>query len=318
MIIETDTKEKGPEVICVGDLNLDIVFSAPFLSKPGEEVKVKDLDFSPGGSAANVAVILSRLGIRVGLISAVGQDIVGELLLKDLINEGVDVSNVVKISSVPTGTILILVDDLGERTMYAYRGANVMIQPNHVNEEYLKSCKMIHLSGYSLLEGSQRLATLKAIDVALSKGLKLSLDTNVMLAQKGMDYIQNILERLELLFVNEEEAKLLAGLEDPIKATEVLHAKGPIMSILKKGERGCTIFWRDKRMNFMTKARKALDTTGAGDAFVAGFIYGYLKRWETEKVASLANALGGVATTSLGARKGLPEKIDVEKLMSMQ
>ena len=285
-----------PEVACLGDVNLDILMYMSKLPKLGSESLASRLELRPGGAAANVAVALSRLGVHVGFVGTIGADVVGRVVKEDLEVEGVDTGLLQVVEGDYTGLAIIVVTE-GERTMLGYRGANRKLQPEFVNPKYFENTRLLFISGYSLLEEPQKSATLKALNIARRQGSLIAVDISEPLAVMGIGKVYELLGRIDYAFMNEREAKLLAGGD-----TRELTRRLAEVAVVKKGGAGAELFHSKLHAEAPAFKIEVVDTTGAGDAFDAGFIYGVLRGLKMNECLFLANAVAAWKCRGRGSR----------------
>ncbi len=302
-------------VVAVGDANVDLVAPVAFLPSKGKEVWARRLEEHAGGSAANLSAGVARLGLNSGFIGRVGDDPFGHFLIEEFKKEGVDISQLQVDKKVGTGLMFIAITEDGERTMYGFRGANVNLSANEINMDYIRSASVLHVSGYTLLGGTQREVALKILGVAREAGVFVSLDVGTLTAVEAVDRVRQILQFIDLLFLNEFEAKRLAHTEDPESAAESISGSGTKIVALKRGGKGCYVLSERERIRSPAFSVKVEDTTGAGDAFAAGFLVGVVEGWELKEIARFANAVGALSVTKVGARSALPTRQEVEEFL---
>ncbi len=299
----------------IGDANVDLIAPIPSLPGKGEEVWIHKLERHAGGSASNLAVGIARLGLGSGFIGRVGADSFGRFLIDEFRKEKVDISQLQIDKEVGTGLIFIALTKNGERTMYGFRGANVNLSPGEINMDYVKDVDALHISGYTLLAEPQKKAALETLKVAKKAGSFVSLDVGILAAMEAADRVRSILRSIDLLFLNEFEAVRLARVRNPEKAAESILKSGVKTVALKQGGKGCFILSEKERIRCPAFRVNVVDTTGAGDAFAAGFLVGMIEKLELEEVARFANAVGALSVTKIGARSALPTKREVEKFL---
>ena len=233
----------------------------------------------PGGSAANVARVLARLGVRVQLVTAVGRDAAGRALVEAVRGDGVQV-RAVRVASRPSGRIAVLVTRGGERSFVADRGAADELTAGHLRPGWFGGAELLHLPAYSLLGAPLGGAGLAAVDLARRAGGRISVDlaSSGPLLAAGRQAAESLLERVaaDLLFATAGEAAGLLG----ARPLERLVDWSPIV-IVKRGADGATVLARGPeqpplRLEVATRPITAVDTTGAGDAFDAGFLAAWL------------------------------------------
>jgi sugar/nucleoside kinase (ribokinase family) len=294
-----------PRVVALGDLLLDLVVR--YDPERGEvDFAADGVQMWPGGSAANFAVWAARLGAEVRFISRVGRDLQGDLLVRSMAQEGVTTS-VRTIEGEATGRVLVMVDDKGSRRMWSYPGASASIAPEDLEAEWFDGLDAFHLTGYSLLRDGPRAAAMEALRMARSGGATLcTLDPNPphLIADFGTERYRSVLERLQfdIIFPNYEEGALLTGLVDKGEIARGLLALSPVVA-LTLGEEGCMVATRDEVIEVQAeKEGQAVDATGAGDAFAAGFVVEYLRTGELRTAAWAANRVAGGVVGRIGAR----------------
>jgi ribokinase len=297
-----------PQVMTLGDINVDIIASIPCYPAPGGDGLAERAEVHSGGSAANTATVLARFGVDVGIIGRVGKDALAEQALARLAEAGVDLSCVQQDDEVITGIMFIPVTPDGERTMFGYRGANSRLDPALLDEGYIAQVDVFHLSGYALLAEPQRSAARRAVEVARRAGVTFSLDVGLEAAVRVTEEVQALLPLVDLIFPNQAEAEHLTGGNDIREAVRALLGYGIETVALKLGEEGCIIGSEGEIFSVPTFAVEVQDTTGAGDSFDAGFILGRLWGLGARESALLANALGALAASAVGAGDALPGK----------
>jgi len=302
-------------VVAVGDANVDLI--APVKSFPGKggEVSTDKLHNCAGGSAANLCVALARLGLNSRFIGRVGDDPFGRFLIDNFRKEKVDISQLQIDEKVGTGLQFIAITRDGERTMYGFRGANIYLAADEINMNPVKSSRIFHISGYALLRDPQRKTTMKILKVARGAGALISLDVGVLPATRATNRVCSILRYVDILLLGEREASALVGAKKPEKAARDLLKFGPKIVALKLGEKGCFILTEMERVRSPAFSIKVVDTTGAGDAFDAGFLTGVIREWGLKRTARFANALGSLSTTRIGAQSALPNRREIKRFL---
>ncbi len=256
-------------IVVLGDLNLDVRAELPAAFPWGGEQRTT-VEAVPGGSAGNFARTAAREGAAVVFIGCVGDDLAGDLLVRSLETLGVEAC--VKRAALPTGTIVSLWTG-AERTILCSRGANDGLDALWITEDPFRGADHLHLSGYSFLSPSQRAAARRAIAIARSRGMTISVDPPPanLVREFGVAAFLEELEAVDWLFPNVEEGKALTGESDREGIVNAL-AKGFSVGSLTLGKDG-SLAWRgEERARFASEPLEVVDTTGAGDAFAAGFV----------------------------------------------
>lgn len=300
----------GPRPLVVaGDAFADLSASVPRFPVEGTDAQVERIRWSSGGSAANVAASLAVLGNPVLLLARVGEDPAAAVALKAARKAGVDLSLVQRDPGEPTGICFVVVSPGGERTFFSARGANVKLAMPAGTSALLAGCGALHLSGYGLLGGVHRETTLALIGAANVIGLAVSLDLCLPLIETRREELTGLLPRLSVVFGNELEIAALAALArgaPPASSAEALVARGAPLVVVKSGRRGCLVASPVGSAAVAGNAVEAVDTTGCGDAFVAGFLHARSRGAAPPLCAALGNALGALAATAPGSGDALP------------
>jgi ribokinase len=294
------------DVICFGALNIDKLYKVNYIAKAEEESEILEFKQSPGGSAANTAVGLARLSVKTGYIGKVAQGRDGEFLLDAFRQEGVDTNGIIVSESGRCGTIIGFVDQEGQRALYLDPGVNNLINFKDLKRGYFAEAKFLHLSSFLAagpFEAQKSVASMLS-DVAVT------LDPGMIYASKGLKQLRPLVKRCFAMFPNEGELRLLTG-ENAEEGAKVLLDEGVKVVAVKLGKRGCYVTDGKEKHLIPAYEVKVVDSTGAGDAFCAGFIYGLLKKRSLMECGLLGNFVASRAITQMGARNGLPRKEDL-------
>jgi ribokinase len=289
------------DVVGFGALNVDKLFKVNILAKREEESFVTDFKISGGGSAANTIVGLSRLELRTGFIGKVASDTEGEFLLNELKKEGVDVNGITVTKTGRSGKVMGYIDPNGDRALYVDPGVNNQLEYADINLNYFSDTKLVHLSSFV---AEKSLDAQKRVINQISD-VKVSFDPGALYARKGFAVVKPILQRSYAVLPNELEIKLLTGQDYKQGAKRFLELGAEIV-VVKLGKQGCYI--TDGKESHMIDAYsvEAVDTTGAGDAFNAGFIYGLLNNKDLFECGRLGNFVASRCVSKIGTRTGLP------------
>lgn len=262
-------------VVVLGDVAVDIVsyLRSPLLRGSDAPAEIRVM---PGGSGANVAVWLARLGAAVTLLGRVGDDPFGRWLARDLATEGVSPALVVDRER-GTGVIQVLVEPGGERTMVPDRGANAHWQEGDVPEALIAGAQLLHVVGYVLFDPGSRHGALRAMQYARAHGVPISLDpsSHGPLAQLGSERFWSLAGRVSVFLPNRNEAQALAGHDNPEAALKALrqHADVVVLKLDRDGCAACTESQEGEIFCLEPAPQVAApNATGAGDAFDAGFL----------------------------------------------
>jgi ribokinase len=289
-------------VVVVGDLMADVVAwaSAPLEHASDTPAQVTT---HPGGGGANVAARLAALGVPVVLVSRAGDDAAGRAAIAELRAAGVE-TRVAVDPLRATGTCVVIVEPGGERTMLPDRGANAMLVPADLPVEELRAATHLHLSGYTLLDPGSRAAGLVALQHAREGGATMSVDpaSAAPLRAAGPEAFRRWTTGADWLLPNEDEATVLTGARDAEAAAWSLARDGTEV-VVTLGRRGA--LWSDGERVERVPAAPApaeVDSTGAGDAFTAGWLAARLSGAEPRDALEAACALAARALGEAGAR----------------
>ncbi|MDI6858471.1 MAG: carbohydrate kinase family protein [Dehalococcoidia bacterium] len=260
---------------------------------------------SGGGQAANAAYALARLGFRTAMISSVGADPEGERLLADL--APVDVSQVLRGGR--SARCVVIVDESGERTLRVLPAADPPALDPVATWRSLGGARCLHITS---LARAGELATQLALVKALPDDVTLSFDPGELYCRLGTEALAPVLKRTDVLFLNEREAELLTGKPTFDGCYRLLRREGAVVAG-KKGRRGVEIIGRDERFELPARVAAAVDPTGAGDVFAAGFLAGLLLDLDLRRCAVLGSEAAARSVTGYG-RAGYPGRELLETL----
>jgi Sugar kinases, ribokinase family len=307
--------ENFGEVLTLGDINIDTVWPIDRLPEPGHDAYVQAVSSGLGGATLNTAIVLDRLGQAAAVLSCLGSDPYAGQARAMISQTGVNQTYIVENAEHDTGLIFILVTPDGERTMITYRGANVYYRPEDVPETAFKTASILHISGYSLLQKPQADAVWRAVAFAQQYHVAISLDTGLEPALIIPEELRQLIAAADICISGPKETAQLFGTDDPQKAARHLLNEGVQLTGIKLGEKGC--YLADAKADCFCPAFnvEVKDTTGAGDSFTAGLLYGWLRGWDLPACAVLGSALGALAATVHGAGLALPTKAETLKFL---
>lgn len=253
----------------------------------------------PGGSSCNTIRGIAELGGQTAFVGMVGNDEVGNFFENDLKKSGVDTK--IFRCDTSSGTALTFISPDGERTFATHLGAAVQMSAEMLSEDIFKGCDILHIEGYLLQ--NQKLIT-RAVQLAKTCGLQISLDLasyNVVLENLG--FLQNFVkDYVDILFANKEEAKAFTGLEN---ARDALYLMAEIceIGIVKVGQKGSYVKrGKEPTVHVGISPHNCIDTTGAGDFYAAGLLYGLANGYTLEKSSEIAKILSGNIISVVGVK----------------
>jgi ribokinase len=286
------------QIVVLGDLMVDVVCRLDGPIAPGSDAPAR-IEFGYGGSAANVAAWLTVAGVRPALVGRIGSDERGRAAEAELRAAGVDTRLAVDAEH-PTGTCVVLVGPDGERSMIPDPGANDRLAGDDLPDDLLATGAHLHVAGYALLRRGSRAAARAAIERACEQGMSVSIDPSSasLLSPAFLDALGGA----ALLMPNVEEAAVLSGEQDAERAASALVERVPEV-VVTLGAEGA--LWTDGRSLRRVAAAPAsgpvLDTTGAGDAFAAGFLAARLSGARPEAALSAGCRIAARAVRTPGA-----------------
>ena len=305
-----------PDIIVIGDINIDLIFNIPAYPTPGSEAIASTVQMHTGGSAVNTAIALAKMDMDVGFIGRIGPDALAKQALADLNEAGVDCTHIQVDPRVSTGMIFIAVTVDGERTMFGARGANAFTEAAALDPDYFTNCRWIHLSGYSFLSHHQYETMQTVLDLAEnSPYTRVSLDIGTEPALKARNQILQVLPRVDVIFPNRIELTLLAEGRPLPEALDYLLDQRANAVVTKCGRHGSVVAVGNKRIDLPAFKVDVKDSTGAGDSFDAGVVLGRLVGLSWEAAGALGNALGGLATAREGSGANSISRATVARLV---
>ena len=292
------------DVVCLGILVADVI-ARPVDELPhGAASLMDDVSLHGGGCALNTATGLARLGLSVAVVGKVGQDTFGDFLLGLLDERGLDTRGVLRDPAAPTSATVVLVDRAGERSFLHLPGANGALSVEELSTDGIFAGRALHVAGALVMPALDGAPTAALLAEARRRGVCTSLDT-VYDATGRWERIEPCLPYLDLLTVSLSEARGISGEREPASAAAWFRDRGVADVALKLGPDGCYVAGAEFEGEVPAFPVRAVDGTGAGDAFAAGVIYGRLAGWPLVDAARFANAAGALATTAVGATEGL-------------
>lgn len=313
------------DVIALGELLIDFTMNG--LSGQGNQL----FEANPGGAPCNVLSMLSKLGRSTSFIGKVGNDQFGKLLRGTIEDVGIDSTYLLDDPDIPTTLAFVHTLPDGDRDFSFYRkpGADMMLKPSEIKEEMLDGAKIFHFGTLSMTAPEVREATLKAVDIARSNGMVISLDPN--LRPPLWDTMENAREQMlkaislcDVLKISDNEVQFVSGKDDYDEGIRFIQEQFNTKLIcLTLGKDGSRAYYKDLRVEVPGfKQENIVDTTGAGDTFcgcVLDFICSNgLEDLDEEKLRNMltfANAAASLVTTKRGAIKSMPERTEIQRLM---
>ncbi len=309
-------------VLVLGDANVDLLIplSERLISTPTS--RDSKLDLHGGGTAANVAVALARLGLNTGFIGTVGDDGYGRWVLMDLKKEGVNTRETSLIQDAFTSMVMALIYPDGERGLYVWPdegGAHTKLEPDSINQKMFETASWLHTTGLCLREEPVRSAQIKAMKLAQQAGLTVSLDLNLRLESWGMDrslkkVFKRAIDYSQVVFGNGFEEIIPFTGESTIQAGAQVLSNGTRNVIARQGSEGALVVAPGEFFFSPAFEVEVVDTLGAGDAFNGGYIAACLVGKDLPEAVRWGNAAAAMKIRKKGAR-GLPSRKELLSLL---
>lgn len=294
------------EIVCIGILVADLITkNVDTLPEKGKLGYVDDILLTTGGVAQTTSIVLSKLGIDVSIIGKIGDDLFGDFIISNLDKFGVDHKGLVRSKKKNTSKTIALVDSKGERTFLYLPGSNGEFNGDDINWKIIDEAKHVHIAGTFLMPSFDGADTEKTLKKAKSIGKSTSMDTAWDQTGRWMKLIQPSLKYIDYFLPSYTEACVMVSENDPDKICDILLNEGVKMVGLKLGEKGCIIATKDQKLYCNPFKVKEIDSTGAGDSWVGGFLTGLMKGWDLKKIGTFANAVGAATVRTMGGGNGI-------------
>lgn len=319
------------DVVCMGELLAEFVATKENVSLADSPGFVK----APGGAPANVAVAIARLGMSSGFVGKVGDDPFGAFLRRTLETEGVDTDGLLVDDEARTTAVFVAVRDDGRKDLCFYRnpGADMRIRPDELPEKLIGECRCFHYGSIGFIDEPSGSAQRRAIDLARRSGAMISYDPNYRPTlwpseARAASVIRSGYEAAHLVKISEEEWRTATGTDDVRSGADSVLAAGPELLVISRGEEGAIATNGEYWIEAEAPAVDVVETTGAGDAFLASMIVellplreelGSLSRVSEETmkgILSRAVAVGALACTEVGAIPALPTAARVDSFLA--
>ncbi|MDT8860754.1 aminoimidazole riboside kinase [Alkalihalobacillus sp. MEB130] len=285
----------------------------------------------PGGAPANVAVGLAKLQVPSKFVGKVGNDVLGHFLKETLASYQVDTTNMFYTDEARTNVVFVTLADDGERSFEFFidPSADTLLAEEDIEESIFLDAKILHFGSISLISGSSNAATWKAVKLAKKNNMIVSYDPNLRLSlwdseEQAKQTITSMLPYVDIVKISEEELFFITGSKSFEDGLEAITAYNIPIVVVTLGEKGSYILVNGERSHVPAMKVNAVDTTGAGDAFVSGLLYGLntsdkplseLSMGDLKRMAEFASLSGALAASVKGAMTALPRVEDVMKYL---
>lgn len=297
----------GAPVLSVGILVADI-FPPPLARLPasGELVSTDDFLVQPGGCAANTAIVLGKLGVPATVVGRVGDDLFGEMVERYLAERGIDTSGVLRTPGHGTSkTVALSVAGDDRRFIHTF-GANGALAAGDIPEAALERADVVYVGGYLVLPGLHQEELAERFRLARAAGATIVLDVVVPIDRTdlSLDSVRELLPLADWFLPNEDEARALTGEADPRAQAERIVEAGAGTVVVKRGAQGAFVRRGEESFELAAPPIRAVEPSGAGDAFAAGLIVGVLEGWSPARCVRYASVIGASACSALGCYAG--------------
>ncbi|WP_454870793.1 carbohydrate kinase family protein [Priestia megaterium] len=316
------------KLFSIGEVLIDMI-----PAQKGLQLKeVESFTRVPGGAPANVAAVVATYGNESALITKVGEDAFGDFLVDTLREVGVGTDMVYRTEEANTALAFVSLREDGERDFSFYRNpsADLLLTEDEINPAWFASNDVLHFCSVDLVESPMKYAHMKAIKSMKEKGGVISFDPNVRLPlwkdhELCRQTILEFIPQAHIVKISDDELSFITGIEDEQQAIQSLFTGDVQVVVFTKGAEGATLYTKQAVYESNGYKVAVVDTTGAGDAFIGGFLYQLLSRDVSQEnltaildrdhdaILRFANASGALTTTGKGAISSIPAKEVVEQ-----
>lgn len=277
----------------------------------------------PSGAPAIFIDAVARLGTPSGIVGGLGKDQFGNCLKNRLTGDGVDITAVKIDENLPTGVAFVSYFSDGSRTFLYHMGNSAAgtIGKEDISKNFIRRADLLHINGSSLAMGEKmREACYKAVNIANNEGLIISFDPNLRTELLGVEKTKQIcspfLNSCDLLIPGADELQGITGISNEEDSVQALLGSGVKLVAVKEGAKGCRLYSEEGVFAADAYEVKEVDPTGAGDAFSAAVVVGWLEEMGIKKLSRFANAVGAQAVTRKGPMEGLVKRTVITEMIS--
>lgn len=304
------------DIIGWGALNVDRLCQVNQFAPTDGETFIYNETKSCGGSASNTIIGTAKLGLDAGYIGKIGNDSNGQMMKDYLESNNVDTDHLI-IAEGETGEVIGFVDDEGNRKLYVTPKINDKISNDDINREYLLNTKLLHLTSFVGLNPDDPSVNtqLELLDEIAGR-ITVAFDPGMLYVNRGSEFMEKLISYTDILLINESELLIATQEDDFEKAVKKVAPKVDIL-VVKRSTKGSFIKKGTDEYNIGIFEVDTVDTTGAGDAYNAGFLYGYIKGYTLEESGIIGSYIAAQSTTQTGATEAIPDikNIDISKII---
>lgn len=301
------------KILVIGSLNMDLVLDVPYIPKPGETIIGEKITLVPGGKGANQAYAIGKLNGNVSMIGAVGDDENKDILLNNLNSVNVDTKRIEVLKEQKTGLAMINVDQYGENCIVVIPAANHLVTKDMID----KNINIFEEADVIIMQLEIPIEVIQyACKIAKEKKKIVVLDP----APAKNDLPNELFQNIDIIKPNETEIEILSGIEvnceeDIIKGANILLDKGVKTVIVTLGKRGSILVDKEKILHFKALDVDVVDTTAAGDTFIAGLVIGLTEGKSLEEAVQFGHIVSSIVVTKKGAQSSIPSMDEVNEFI---
>ncbi len=294
------------DVLSLGIYVLDVLGKPiDHFPEKGKLALFDQLEIHTGGCANNTAIVLSRLGVSVGAMGKIGNDHFGDLVLQSLTENRVDTMGIQRDTKVNTSFTFVAIASDGERSFCHYIGANGELCETDLNWDIIKNTKILHIAGALVMPKFDGQPMANVLKKAKTLGITTSLDTAWDATGKWLETLEPCLPYVDIILPNLSEAEHITCTTELTEITKFFKDYGIKTVGIKMGEHGSYVSTHEEELYIPAYPVNVVDATGAGDAYVAGFLAGLVKGQDLKATAELASATGAACVTAIGTTTGI-------------
>lgn len=305
------------DCLCSGILFADVICTPiDHVPEAGELVAAEAIQLSLGGCAANAALDLARLGVRVGVAGCVGDDTLGRFVIESLQRGGVETAGISRVAGINTATTMVVNVRGQDRRFISSPGANTRMTVEHIPPDWLREARVLYVGGYLMLPGLETDAMGALLRQARSRGTKTVVDVVYMGNPGAREALAQVLPATDVFLPNDDEGRILTGLDDPVAQAEAFRALGAETVVVTLGRKGCVLVGPRERLRAGVYPTEFIGGTGSGDAFDAGYIAGLLDGRDQRGCLEWGSALGASCVRAIGATESVFDRAEAERFIA--
>lgn len=304
------------DIVGWGALNVDRLCNVHEFAPTDGETFIYNESKTCGGSASNTIIATAKLGLNSGYIGKIGLDSNGQMMKEYLMKNNVNTDHLIEAEG-ETGEVIGFVDGEGNRKLYVTPKINDKIYNEDINRDYILDSKLLHLTSFvGLNEDDPSIQTQFEILEEISSKVTVSFDPGMLYVNRGKEFMDRLISLTDILLINETEL-MITTREDSFESAVEKVAPLVDLLVVKRSTKGSFIKKGDEEYDIGIFKVETVDTTGAGDAYNAGFLYGYLKGYSLEESGIIGSYIAAASTTKTGATEAIPciDDINIDQII---